>query len=80
MSVPSYLPEKKYCRNWHLGTCFDCSRLPRFQRAGPSTSLDRSALGAMFAFEMLSQRQSNVKQSLLIIDKSFTPMQHPKPS
>jgi hypothetical protein len=56
-----------FCRNWHLEPTLRCIRLPRFQRAGPSTSLDRSALGRVYG-EMLSY--SNMIVNFLKLDYS----------
>ena len=56
-----------FCRNWHLEPTLRCFRLPRFQRAGPSTSLDRSALGRIYV-EILSH--SNMIVNFLNLDYS----------
>jgi len=56
-----------FCRNWHLEPALSCFRLPRFQRAGPSTSLDRSALGRVYV-EILSH--SNMIVNFLKLDYS----------
>lgn len=58
-----------FCRNWHLEPALSCFRLPRFQRAGPSTSLDRSALGRIYC-EIISQTKKVVnQQNLDYLDK-----------